>query len=211
MATDGVERQVRGMTTDMSLFLRRAVRRPDLLGAPAPTGTQLAARVADAVPADRPVTVVELGAGTGALTSAIAARLAPGSRFVAIELDPELAAHLRAVRPDVEVVEGDAVDVVAILDSIGIGSGCVDAVVSSLPWTFLPPAVRRRLLADIAALLVPDGVFTLIRVLVALPSRVRVLRADLSGAFTDVREDRPVWRNLPPAVLVSARHPLPAA
>lgn len=209
MAADGVERHVRGMTTDMSLFLRRAVRRPDLLGAPAPTGTRLAARVADAVPADRPVTVVELGAGTGALTTAIAARLAPGSRFVAIELDPELAAHLRAVRPDVEVVLGDAVDLVAILAGLGIDR--VDALVSSLPWTFLPPAVRQRLLADIAALLAPDGVFTLIRVLVALPSRVRVLRADLACAFTDVREDRPVWRNLPPAALVSARHPVRAA
>ena len=199
------------MTTDMSLFLRRAVRRPDLLGAPAPTGTRLAARVAALVPTDRPTTVVELGAGTGALTTAIAARLAPGSRFVAIELDPEMAAHLRAVRPDVEVVEGDAVDLVAILESIHIGSGHVDAVVSSLPWTFLPPAVRRNLLTDIAGLLAPDGVFTLIRVLVALPNRVRVLRDDLAGAFTDVHEDRPVWRNLPPAALVSARCPVRAA
>ena len=209
MVTHGVERQVRGMTMDMSLFLRRAVRRPDLLGAPAPTGTQLAAGVAAVVPADRPVTVVELGAGTGALTTAIAARLAPGSRFVAIELDPELAAHVRTVRPDVEVVEGDAVDLVAILAGLGIDR--VDVVVSSLPWTFLPAAVRRDLLTDIAGLLAPDGVFTLIRVLVALPSRVRLLRDDLDGAFADVREDPPVWRNLPPAALVSARRPVRSA
>jgi phosphatidylethanolamine/phosphatidyl-N-methylethanolamine N-methyltransferase len=197
------------MTTDMSLFLRRAARRPDLLAAPAPTGSRLAARVAAVVPADRPVTVVELGAGTGALTTAVAARLAPGSRFVAIELDPELAAHLRAVCPDVEVVEGDAVDLVAILAELDIDR--VDAVVTSLPWTFLPPAVRRDLLADITELLTPDGVFTLIRVLVALPSRVRVLRDDLASAFADIREDRPVWRNLPPAALVSARRPVRSA
>jgi phospholipid N-methyltransferase len=199
------------MTTDMSLFLRRAVRRPALLGAPAPTGSRLAARVAAVVPADRPVTVVELGAGAGALTTAVAARLAAGSRFVAIELDPAMAAHLRAICPGVEVVEGDAIDLVAILDSIDIGSGRVDAVVSSLPWTFLAPAARRKLLADVAGLLAPDGVFTLIRVLVALPSRVRVLRDDLARAFADVREDRPVWSNLPPAALVSARRPVPGA
>jgi phosphatidylethanolamine/phosphatidyl-N-methylethanolamine N-methyltransferase len=197
------------MTTDIPLFLRRAARRPGLLGAPAPTGSRLAARVAAVVPADRAMTIVELGAGTGALTTAVAARLAPGSRFVAIELDPVLAAHLRAACPEVEVVEGDAVDVVEILAGLGIDR--VDAVVSSLPWTFLPPAVRRDLLAGIARLLAPDGVFTLIRVLVALPSRVRVLRDDLAGAFADVREDRPVWRNLPPAALVSARRPVRGA
>jgi phospholipid N-methyltransferase len=197
------------MTTDMSLFLRRAVRRPGLLGAPAPTGSRLAGRVAAVVPADRPVTVVELGAGTGALTTTVAARLAAGSRFVAIELDPAMAAHLRAACPGVEVVEGDAVDLVAILAGLGIDR--VDAVVSSLPWTFLAPAARRKLLADVAGVLAPDGVFTLIRVLVALPSRVRVLRDDLAGAFADVREDRPVWSNLPPAALVCARGPVPAA
>jgi phospholipid N-methyltransferase len=197
------------MTTDLSLFLRRAARHPDLLGAPAPTGPRLAARVAAVVPADRPVTVVELGAGTGALTTAIAARLAPGSRFVAIELDPALAAHLRTTRPDVEVVHGDAVDLAAIVAERGIGR--IDAVVTSLPWTFLAPDARRALFADIARLLAPDGVFTLIRVLVALPGRVRVLRDDLAGAFTDVREDSPVWPNLPPAALVTARCPVRSA
>lgn len=191
------------MSTDLSLFLRRAVRHPDLLAAPAPTGSRLADRVAAVVPADRPVTVVELGAGTSALTVAIADRLAPGSRLVAIELDPVLAAYLRAARPDVVVVEGDAVELTAIVAGLGIER--VDAVVSSLPWTFLAPEVRRGLLADVADLLAPDGVFTLIRVLVAVPSRVRALRVDLDRAFTDVREDRPVWRNLPPAALVSAR------
>lgn len=196
------------MTTDLSLFLRRAAHRPDLLAAPAPTGSRLAARVAAVVPADRPVTVVELGAGTGALTTAIAARLAPGSRFVAIELDPALAAHLRVSRPDVEVVEGDAVELATILAGLGIERA--DVIVSSLPWTFLAPAARRALLADIARLLAPGGVFTLIRVLVALPARVRVLRADLDAAFAEVREDRPVWRNLPPAALVSGRSPVRA-
>lgn len=188
------------------LFLRRAIRRPALLAAPAPTGARLAARVAAVVPTGRPLHVVELGAGTGALTALVAARLAPGSRFVAIELDPEMAAHLRAALPDVEVVEGDATDLTALLTRLGVER--VDVVVSSLPWTFLDPAARRQLLADTVGVLAPDGVFTLIQVVVAVPSRVRQLRRDLDEVFAEVHEDRPVWRNLPPAILVSARRPL---
>lgn len=186
-------------------FLVRALCHPAIVAAPAPTGGRLAARTATVVPDDRPVTVVELGAGTGALTAAIAVRIAPGSRLVAIELDPHLAAHLRAGFADVEVVEGDATQLASILAGLGVGR--VDAVVSSLPWTFLPPAARRGLLADIVRVLAPDGVFTMIRVCTALPGRVRAVQSDLAAVFADVQEDRPVWQNLPPATLVTCRHP----
>lgn len=50
-------------------------------------------------------TVVELGAGLGHLTRALAAR---GARVVAVERDRELAPILRAQLPGVEVIEADA-------------------------------------------------------------------------------------------------------
>src|SRR5690349_8693022 len=52
--------------------------------------------------------VVDLGAGAGALTRAVAAR---GRRVLAVELDPHWARHLRthaAAWGDVSVVAGDA-------------------------------------------------------------------------------------------------------
>ena len=52
--------------------------------------------------------VVELGPGTGAMTTAIEARLAPDARHVAIELDPRMVGFLRQAHPGLEVVEGDA-------------------------------------------------------------------------------------------------------
>lgn len=52
--------------------------------------------------------VLDLGAGSGRLTQAIASR---ASRVVAVELDPRWAAHLRDRWPNVVVVEADAAKV----------------------------------------------------------------------------------------------------
>lgn len=49
--------------------------------------------------------VVEIGPGLGILTRAL---LAAGADLTAIELDRDLAAHLRATFPDLHLVEGDA-------------------------------------------------------------------------------------------------------
>jgi phosphatidylethanolamine/phosphatidyl-N-methylethanolamine N-methyltransferase len=198
-----------GMTawTEHRTFLRRALSRPGLIGAPAPTGGTLAAEIAAVVPSTVATTVVELGAGTGAISPAVGARLAPGSRYVAVELDEELVAHLRRTLPWLEVLHGDATDLGALLDGAGVGP--VDAVVSSLPWTLLPPAQRRSMLDTIAATLAPGGVFATITTLTALPARVRDLRSCLDATFGEVVATRVVWRNVPPSRLYVCRRPLP--
>jgi phosphatidylethanolamine/phosphatidyl-N-methylethanolamine N-methyltransferase len=191
--------------TAPATFLRRALRRPDLIGAPAPTGAALAAEIAAVVPATHATTVVELGPGTGAISPAIRARLAPGSRYVAVELDAELVVYLRRTLPWLEVLPGDAGDLRALLDDAGVGP--VDAVVSSLPWTLLPPGRRRTMLTGIAATLAPAGVFATISTLTALPARVRDLRECLDGAFEEVVATRPIWSNVPPSRLFVCRRP----
>ncbi len=68
-------------------------------------------RIVDALAPEATDTVVEIGPGRGALTELLSAGC---GRLVAIEIDRDLVAHLRAVyadRPDVEVVEGDALEV----------------------------------------------------------------------------------------------------
>ncbi|MCW0215392.1 MAG: methyltransferase domain-containing protein [Pseudonocardia sp.] len=186
-------------------FLRRALRRPDLTGSPVPTGTALAVEIAAVVPRTGSPTVVELGAGTGVLSDAIRARLGPGSRSVAVEVDADFVAYLRRTRPWLEVLHGDAADLSSLLTEAGVGT--VDAIVSSLPWTLLPPAQRRAMLADAARTLAPDGVFATITTLTAVPERVRDLVRCLEGEFLDVRPTSPVWRNLPPARLYVCRGP----
>jgi hypothetical protein len=62
-----------------------------------------------------------LGAGTGALSPAIQARLSPGSRYVAVEVDGELVAHLHRRMPWLEVLPGDAADLATLLRDAGVG------------------------------------------------------------------------------------------
>jgi phosphatidylethanolamine/phosphatidyl-N-methylethanolamine N-methyltransferase len=193
--------------TEHATFLRRALSRPAMVGAPAPTGAALAAEIAAVVPSSRATTVVELGAGTGALCPAVRARLAPGSRYVAVELDAELVTHLRQTLPWLEILPGDAGRLGELLDGAHVGP--VDAVVSSLPWTLFPRAKRAAILTGIASRLAPGGTFATITTLTALPARVRDLRADLDATFDDVAATRPVWRNVPPSRLFVCRGPRP--
>ena len=88
--------------------------------------------------------VVELGAGTGKLTRAMAAL---GARVVAVEPDPRMLAVLR--RLGLEGVEGSA-------EAIPLGDGVADAVVagSSLHWFELELA-----LPEIHRVLRPGGRF----------------------------------------------------
>ncbi|WP_232665798.1 class I SAM-dependent methyltransferase [Pseudonocardia sp. TRM90224] len=186
-------------------FLRSVLRSPAAVGAPAPTGAPLAAAIARVVPVGTASTVVELGAGTGAISPAIRARLAPGSRYVAVEIDAELVAHLGTTMPWLEVLHGDAADLGELLRSAGVGP--VDAVVSSLPWTLMPRATQQRLLAQIAAALGANGAFATISTLTALPARVKEFRSVLDATFTQVVATSPVWRNVPPSRVLICRSP----
>ena len=95
------------------------------------------------VPADAEL-LVELGAGTGKLTRAVAAL---GVRVVAVEPDPRMLAVLRGL--ELEGVEGSA-------ETIPFGDGAADAVVagSSVHWFELEQA-----LPEIHRVLSPGGRF----------------------------------------------------
>jgi 23S rRNA (adenine-N6)-dimethyltransferase len=70
--------------------------------------SKLAAELVRAAEIQRDDLVLDLGAGTGVLTAALARR---AGRVIAVEIDPELAAQLERRLPDVEVVVADALRV----------------------------------------------------------------------------------------------------
>ena len=71
-------------------FLAAALRSPGQFGAVVPSSPSLAAVLASVVPTAGAPVVVELGPGTGAVTTAIDARLPPDARHLAVELDPRM-------------------------------------------------------------------------------------------------------------------------
>jgi phospholipid N-methyltransferase len=188
-------------------FLTAVLRHPATMGALAPSSPQLAARLATVVPRVGEPVVVELGPGTGSVTTAIEYRLGGRGRHVAVEIDPELANYLRAEHPSVEVLVGDAVELERLLAEHQVLA--VDAVVSGLPWSLIDPDAQRAIMDATARSLAPAGCFTTFAYLHALSmTRARQFRALLGEVFDEVLTTRTVWWNLPPAVTYVCRRPL---
>jgi 16S rRNA (adenine1518-N6/adenine1519-N6)-dimethyltransferase len=100
----------------------------------------LVARMADEIARDGIEQVVEIGAGVGTLTAALAARV---GRVVAVERDPDLVRLLRAESPSwggrVEVVDADATS----FDYVAAAVDGVTAIAGNLPYQITGRLLRR--------------------------------------------------------------------
>jgi phosphatidylethanolamine/phosphatidyl-N-methylethanolamine N-methyltransferase len=182
------------------------VRRPGAVGAVAPSSLGLAELLASVVPRTGAPLVVELGPGTGAVSAVIDRRLPAAGRHLAVELDPDMAAYLRHVRPSLEVVRGDARELGKLLAGRGVER--VDAVVSGLPWALFDTPTQTAILGEVARLLGPNGAFTTFAYLHGLPLHTaRRFRRTLAHTFDEVVVSKTVWRNLPPAFGYVCRRP----
>ncbi|HEY3682336.1 MAG TPA: methyltransferase domain-containing protein [Streptosporangiaceae bacterium] len=187
-------------------FMSTALRRPGTVGAVAPSSAGLSELLATVVPSNTARAVVELGPGTGAVSDAIERRLPEAARHVAVEVDEQMAGHLRATRPRMEVLTGDAVDLAKLLAGAGLTEA--DAVVSGLPWALFPAENQRRILGQIAGVLSPSGAFTTFGYLHARPmGSARRFRSLLRETFDEVIISSVVWRNVPPAWVYVCRRP----
>ncbi|WP_235854784.1 class I SAM-dependent methyltransferase [Nonomuraea aridisoli] len=199
------------MTTDQrrrgggsGRFLWEFVRAPMRTAAVLPSSVGLAARMVAGVPERGEPVVVELGAGTGAFTSAIQERLRGRGRHVVVELNDRFAAEIARAYPSVEVVCDHAARLPALLAERGVGP--VDVVVSGLPW--IAYTGEPLLIESVARALAPDGVYTQFAynwTRWAAPARRLV--DGLRTEFEEVVTTMTVWRNLPPAMVYVARRP----
>ncbi|WP_169946118.1 class I SAM-dependent methyltransferase [Microbispora sp. H11081] len=193
--------------SDLRAFAGVALRRQGVVGAVAPSSRSLARALTAVVPTTGPAVIVELGPGTGAISEAIRERLAPGSRQLAVEIDPGMVAHLRRARPWLDVLQGDAARLGALLAGRGVSR--VDAVISTLPWTLLPEDAQESILGEVGRVLRPAGAFTTVTYLPAVPlARARRFRRRLRAAFDEVLTTGPVWRNVPPGLAYVCRRPV---
>ncbi|MFG2040443.1 class I SAM-dependent methyltransferase [Dactylosporangium sp. NPDC048998] len=179
----------------MSIF-REFLLHPRTTGAIAASSPALARALTDGLGLERARVVVELGPGTGPVTAAILARMAPDARLVAVEANGRLAAALRRRYRGhpVDVVHDSAERLPDLVDAP------VDAVVSGLPWTVLPRPLRTRILDAVGAVLAPDGGFTTFAyVHAAWTPPARDFAAELGARFRTLQRTPLVWTNLPPA------------
>ncbi len=195
---------------DTRSFMAAIMRRPGQVGAIAPSSRGLARRLADPIPRAGAPVVVELGPGGGVVTDEIHRLLPAGGRLAAVEVNDDMARHLRRTRPWLHVIPGDARELTALLAPEGITRA--DVVVATLPWTLFADDDQELILTQIAALLAPTGVLTTLLTLPAVPMpAARRFRRRLDRLFGRVTTTGPLWWNVPPALAYACRRPAAAA
>ncbi|GAB3409216.1 class I SAM-dependent methyltransferase [Schumannella luteola] len=105
--------------------------------------------IVDAVLAGDPSDVLDLGAGTGKLTRALAVR---GLRVSAVDPDPAMLAALAERSPDIPVAEGTA-------ESIPFPDAAFDLVTVAQAWHWVDAP---RAFAEVARVLRPGGALALV-------------------------------------------------
>ena len=186
--------------TDPLRFFAAFVAHPRQMGAVLPTSRTAVRDMLDLADVPAADLVVELGAGTGVQTGEILARLRPGARLVAVEIDAKLAALLEkryAGDDRLQVVTDSAENVAAYL-----GGQRADVLVSAIPFTSLDGKLRQRILDALPELLTPQGVLVLIQY-------TPLLMGELRRRFRAVRWRITPW-NVPPAFLFACSQDDPA-
>jgi phosphatidylethanolamine/phosphatidyl-N-methylethanolamine N-methyltransferase len=171
-------------------FLRSWIEKPLHVGAVMPSGRLLARTMANYVDPYAEGPVVELGPGTGAITSALIDRGVDQKRLVLVEYNPGFCALLRDRYPHAKVVQGDAY---TLRDTLwDVLSAPATAVVSGLPLVTKPMLMRLKLVRDAFAALTPGAPFVQFTYAVIPP-----IPKSLPGVSTEASER--IWMNLPPA------------
>jgi phosphatidylethanolamine/phosphatidyl-N-methylethanolamine N-methyltransferase len=173
-------------------FLRSWIEKPLHVGAVMPSSRVLARAMAQYVALDAHCLgpVIELGPGTGAITSALIERGVEQKRLVLVEYNPSFCALLRDRYPHAKVVQADAYRLRESLRTVLNAPAA--AVVSGLPLVTKPMLTRLRLVRDAFAALAPGAPFIQFTYSVVPP-----LPKSLPGVSTEASER--IWMNLPPA------------
>ncbi|MBM3539315.1 MAG: methyltransferase domain-containing protein [Alphaproteobacteria bacterium] len=172
------------------LFFRRWVAHPLKVGALLPSSPFLARLVARHTRIGDDDVVVELGAGTGAVTKALLDAGIPKERLFVIEIDADMCTYLRKWYPQAQVIHGDAGALVDILPRKHHGK--VATVISGIPMITLPEDVQARLIRSWLGQLKPGG--RLLQYTYSLISPIPQKKFGLS-----VRRAGMTFLNLPPA------------
>jgi phosphatidylethanolamine/phosphatidyl-N-methylethanolamine N-methyltransferase len=185
-------------------FLHEWMKHPLSMASIAPSGKQLANMMVNAIP-NHAQHVIELGAGTGAITHALLSHGISPRALLAVEMNPVLCRLLETRFPEAHVVCGDARHLESMIDdSDAFIDKKVDVVCSSLGLLTMPKGLQHDIAGAAFKVLRDDGVF------------IQYTYGPSNPLADDVRERLGLhyrtaglaWRNLPPArVYVYARAP----
>lgn len=171
------------------------IRSPRTVGAIAPSGPFLSRAMARQVDAHHAGTVVEIGAGGGAVTRALLEAGVKPERLLVIERDRRLCALLKRHFPQASIVHGDAAELASLLAEHRVHK--VSAIVSSLPLLALPKPVCEAIVKAMLHALEPGAPLIQFTYSIHSPISRRLLKRHRAEG----RRARWVALNFPPAMV----------
>jgi phosphatidylethanolamine/phosphatidyl-N-methylethanolamine N-methyltransferase len=175
----------------------------------APSSRHLAHAMLEGLTIDDTRTVVELGAGTGAITQVLLETLPPQATLLAFEINPEFVRYMEKRFPDPRLVllNEPAESLADELRKRGLSR--IDAVVSSLSLRFMPDHRQRILQEALAPFMDERSVYTQYQYVHGMRfEHGKILRHSslpfLREYFGSI-QCRTIWRNLPPARVFTCR------
>jgi len=139
--------------------------------------------------------VIELGAGTGAVTHQLIRNGVQPEKLTLVEIDSRLGGHLRRRFPSVDVVIGSAQDLAKLWNDRNGGE--VGAIVSTLPMRVFSKALIYSIMRNSLQVLAEGGMFVQFTYRQNSPVPARVIKVLGLKAWRYSR----VWINLPPAAI----------
>jgi phosphatidylethanolamine/phosphatidyl-N-methylethanolamine N-methyltransferase len=180
-------------------FVGAALRNPKSVSTLFPTMSTLSKSLVHLGQVGDTTDVLELGAGSGAITEYII-QAQPRS-FLGVELDPKLVDYLEKKYHPHPFLRASAADL-----KQDVASESRDVVISSLPWTLFEQDLQQSIADEIIRVLRPGGVFLTFICLhsLAYPGARRA-RSIFEKNFTEINCQKTVVQNLPPANIYLAR------
>jgi phospholipid N-methyltransferase len=144
------------------MFARTFFRFPTQLGSVIPSSRFLVNDLLNQIRWEKARVIVEYGPGVGTITQEILKRMRPDAKLVAIELNDEFVTFLRnkITDPRLHAVHASARDVRTVLLR-ETGQPRADYIVSGIPYSTIPEAIRWEILEESRRLLLPEGALLL--------------------------------------------------
>ncbi|MBD3281984.1 methyltransferase domain-containing protein [Candidatus Uhrbacteria bacterium] len=169
-------------------WLTKFFKAPKTIGSIAPSSNSLGHLMVKNLPFN--AKTLELGPGTGAITTHITAKLSDPSLLTCAESDSQLAAICQNKFPNITVLNQD---IQQILNS----NHSFDAIISGIPFAAMKPKHRNQLFHLIHQRLTPGGTFTMFQYSMLTRQELRNIFGKLTTDFT--------LFNLPPAFVFTCR------
>jgi phosphatidylethanolamine/phosphatidyl-N-methylethanolamine N-methyltransferase len=150
-----VSNSSRSKDAETGLFFRRWLANPLKVGAVVPSSYALAQLVASHIQRNGDDFVLEIGAGTGAITRALIDAGLPADRLVLVELDPKMSAVLAERFAGIHIITGDATKLTEILPEHVRGR--IATVVSGLPMIGKPREFHQAIVDACFSVMRPGG------------------------------------------------------